>query len=170
MGWSPTGQNITGNTFCYAQYKYIGYVYTTLVERSLKGDYVNNRITKVADYAFYNCENLASVSAPLATDIGSNAFSLCKALKKADFTSAVGIAAGAFLNCTVLDALILRGDSLVTLWNKNAFTGTKISSGEGYIYVHASLLENYKTAENWNEFTDQFRAIEEYTHEIGGQV
>ena len=45
----------------------------------------------------------------------------------------------------------------------NAFLGTKIASGTGYIYVPASLSASYKTAGNWTAFSNQFRALEDYT-------
>ena len=60
-----------------------------------------------------------------------------------------------FAYCKLLDTLILRNSSrIVSLGNKNAFTGTPIEKGTGYIYVPAALIDEYKTATNWTTFAN----------------
>lgn len=72
-GWNPSPNGITGNTDCYAQYRFIGYISVGIVERSISGDYSNDRVTTVGAYAFQNCSGLTSVSFPNVTSIGDYA-------------------------------------------------------------------------------------------------
>lgn len=43
----------------------------------------------------------------------------------------------------------------------NAFTGTKIASGTGYVYVPDELVEEYKVATNWSTFANQIKPLSE---------
>lgn len=104
-------------------------------------EYKENRITTVGEYAFYGCTELVEVDLPNMTTIKANAMN----------------------GCSVLKALILRGETVCTLANANALTGTPIASGTGYIYVPAALVDSYKAATNWSTYADQFRALEDYT-------
>ena len=45
-----------------------------IVQRTISGDYTNNRITKIGDYAFRACSSLASVNVANVTSIGVGAF------------------------------------------------------------------------------------------------
>lgn len=78
-------------------------------------------------------------------------------------SSATSIGDVAFESCSVLKSLLLRGNNVCTLSNKNAFNSTPIASGTGYIYVPSALIEQYKAATNWSTYAAQFRALEDYT-------
>lgn len=68
----------------------------------------------------------------------------------------------AFYNCTNLEKLILKTTAqVISLNNVNAFTGTKIANGEGYIFVPDALLSNYKSATNWSTFANQIKPLSE---------
>lgn len=68
----------------------------------------------------------------------------------------------AFYNCTNLEKLILKTTAqVISLSSVNAFTGTKIANGEGYIFVPDALLSNYKSATNWSTFANQIKALSE---------
>lgn len=136
-GFSPTGKGITGNTSCYAQFKYIGYAYTQLIDRSLSGEYVNATVTSIGEYAFYGMTALTSV----------------------DFSAITSIAEYAFYGCTGLKQIIIRGTATAATMESNALT----MNDAGYIYVPAALIDTYKTAEGWNVHADKFRALEDYT-------
>ena len=82
--------------------------------------------------------------------------------------AATSIAANAF-DGSQLAALIIRTTSKTcTLANKNAFAGTQIASGTGYIYVPRALVDTYKAASNWSTYASRFRAIEDYPDITGG--
>ena len=72
------------------------------------------------------------------------------------------IYAMAFAACPSLKSLYLRldGSIITTLQQSTAFASTPIADssylGEyGSIYVNASLLEKYKSATNWVQYSDR---------------
>jgi hypothetical protein len=104
-------------------------------------EYKENRITTVGQCAFYGCTELAVVDVPSVTTVAANALN----------------------GCSVLTALILRGETVCTLANANALSGTPIASGTGYIYIPAALKDSYAAATNWSTYAAQFRALEDFT-------
>ena len=129
------------------------------------------KVTSLGNYSFYNCTVLKSVNFPLATGVSQNSFYSCSALEKADFGVASTINQAGFAYCSKLTALILRkSDAICKLATAtNAFQGSAIANGTGYVYVPAALIETYKTATNWVNYASQFRAIEDYPDICGGE-
>lgn len=168
-GWNPSPNGITGNTDCYALYRFIGYISVGIVERSISGDYTNARVTTVGAYAFQNCSGLTSVSFPNVTSIGDYAFNAANKLAKADLPKVTSIGQHSFSAANALEALILRNAEKVCSLGSDAVSYTKISSGSGYIYVPAALVDSYKAAANWQNYADQIRAIEDYPEITGGE-
>ena len=119
-------------------------------------------------YGISNNYQLKSVNLPLLSSIGNNCFAGCPNLKVLDLPSLSTIGASAFKSCSKLDTLILRVNTVCQLDNINAFEGTPIANGAGYIYVPSALVETYKTATNWTVYADQIRAIEDYPEITGG--
>lgn len=111
-----------------------------LIQRTL-GEFRDNVITSVGQYAFY----------------------ACKALSLVDFPSVATVAADAFNGCGTLKALSLRSETLCPLANVSALNGTPIKSGTGYIYVPRALVDSYKGATNWSTYANQVVALEDYT-------
>lgn len=127
IGFMPDGSNITGETKCYAQYKYLGTYTRELIQRTIDGIYRNETVekdrgytfyncssltsvdfpnaTNIGNYTFYNCSKLVSVNIPLATSIGFNAFQNCSALTSVDFTNATSIGESAFNSCSALTSV-----------------------------------------------------------------
>ena len=121
-------------------------------------------VTSIPVNAFKGCKKLTTVNFPVATTVGNSAFSGCSDLVAIDFPSMTGISGSqVFYNCSKLTALILRSETMATLSKTNAFDGTPIISGTGYIYVPAALVDSYKAATNWSTYAAQFRALENYT-------
>ena len=119
--------------------------------------------TKVGDNAFNACSRLTTANFPVATSIGGSAFNSCSALTTADFPAVTSISSYAFNSCSALTALILRSETMATVSSANAFTGTPIASGTGYIYIPRVLVDSYKAASGWSTYAAQFRALEDYT-------
>ena len=137
-GFSPSGKSITGNTSCYAQFKYNGYVYTQIIDGSISV-YSSDTLTTVGDYAFYKATSLT----------------------KAELAAVSSIGAYAFNGCTALNMLILRNATMVTL-GSNALASSAIASGTGYVYVPSALVDTYKADSAWSTYAAQIRAIEDY--------
>lgn len=153
-------------------------------------EFKDNRVTKVGGYAFYGCTALTEVDLPNATSIADNGFNGCKSLVNAYVPSvttagsyafanctglvAVDLSSCSFLNyrvfekCTALQAVILRYGSVCRMDTTNTFNNSSISSGTGYIYVPAALVDSYKAATNWSTYAAQIRAIEDYPDITGG--
>lgn len=161
-GFQPTGKGITGNTSCYAQFRYSGYLYTQLIDGSIT-EYADDELTTVGKYAFNGCSELTKVELNATTSIGEAAFQNCSALTWADFAAASNIGSMAFYNVNTLLALILRVEDAMCTLGSVALSGSGISSkGTGYVYVPSALLDSYKAASNWSSFADRIRAIEDY--------
>lgn len=111
---------------------------------------------------FDACHSLEVVNCPVLENIEPSMFRNCWALKKLDFPKVQKIEATAF-RLSALETLILRNETVCTLANANAFQDTPIANGMGYIYVPATLIEDYKAAANWSTYANQFRVLEEYT-------
>jgi hypothetical protein len=50
----------------------------------------------------------------------------------------------------------------------NTFLNTPLASGTGFIYVPQDLIEAYKIDENWSQYANYFRAIEDYPEVLEG--
>ena len=72
-----------------------------LVTRALT-NYINDRVTSIGDYVFYNYSNLISVNFPVATTIGRAAFSGCSNLISVNFPAVTTINSYAFYLCSNL--------------------------------------------------------------------
>lgn len=144
---------------------------------------------KTAGNSIFNgCSALESVNLPKATSIGDSAFNGCTSLRtvyaenidRIPYNGFIGtlverfacranlVSSSAFRNCSSFTTLILLNDTVASLYNVNAFSGTSIESGTGYIYVHSALVKEYKAATNWATYADQIRAIEDYPDITGG--
>ena len=108
------------------------------------------------------CTALTNVDIKNAKTISNYTFYYCTALTKLDLHKATSIGTNVFNASSKFTTLIIRTDSVCTLGGTNSFTGTKIASGTGYIYVPSALIDSYKTATNWSTYANQFRAIEDY--------
>jgi hypothetical protein len=92
---------------------------------------VSGYVTKIGEYAFRDCEALATLKLPqYITEIGEGAFSGCKALTSTDFlpTSLMTLGARAFENCGLQKVTL--PDSIETIG--------------GYTFVGCSYLKEIK--------------------------
>lgn len=154
-------------------------------------------LTTAEDYCFEQCK-ASVINLPNLTTIGEYLFSYTEVLelnlpslseikrsflrqntviRKVDFgescqafnLSSTSSSAAPFYNCSSLEAVIFRSNTLISLPTTNVFYNSSIAKGTGYIYVPAALVENYKVAANWATYANQIRAIEDYP-EICGEA
>lgn len=181
VGWDPDPSVVTGNMDCYAQFEFCGALTRELIMRTISGDYVNDSVATISQSAFSACKKLTSVTFTKATTANTSAFATCTALIRADFTVLTSLSANAFSTCRILNTIILRSNTIVTLANINVFntcdhihgtvdaTYNPDGAKDGYIYVPRALVDSYKSATNWSTFADQIRAIEDYPEICGGE-
>ena len=94
----------------------------------------------IGDYAFQDCSSLSQVNLPMCSNIGWYTFGLCSSLSE-----------------------ITIGYSGVCNLDNNAFAGTPFESGIGSIFVPASLVDAYKSAYNWSNYSSQiFPKLDEF--------
>ncbi|MBR5604192.1 MAG: leucine-rich repeat protein [Bacteroidales bacterium] len=165
-GWNPSNIGIVGETSCYAEFKYVGYVYTSLIEKTLSGEYTNKTVETIGAYAMYEQYDLTGVEFTKATRVEEYAFANCNQLSTVDFDLLDYIGANAFDGCEKLNKIILRNtEKVCDLHNISAFgeSNTPVRQGTASIYVPASLIESYKSTSPWNQLNiDMFKAIEDY--------
>lgn len=114
--------------------------------------------TYVGGRAFQRCTKVTSFSLPKCKYIYSSAFQSCASLTSLSLPNITVIGSTAFGSCTNLSTLYLTGSTVCTLSGSNAFTGTKITSTGGSIYVPTSLVTSYQGATNWTYFANIIQA------------
>ena len=130
---------------------------------ALKSITFSGGITTLA--GFSTCTGLKEINIPDGlTSVANSGLYGCGGLEELDLpASLTSIGTYAFYYCPLYRLILRRTDDVPNLSSKNAFTGTKIEVGLGYIYVPSALIDKYKTATNWATFSAQFRALEDYT-------
>lgn len=120
---------------------------------SLESVSIPSTVTSIGGSAFNYCYTLVSISIPSGvTSIGGNAFSACYSLASLTISSGVtSIATSAFSSCYGMAEYHLLPTTPPTLANTNAFSNIQ---SDCTIYVPASKLNDYKTAENWSTYAD----------------
>ena len=131
-------------------------------------------LQRIEYHTFRNCRSITEfiTTSNFNSRLDASTFEGCSGLKKADFYKIdvnQGISSYA-LACANLVTLIIRNTDAVPIASYNIFGGasTKMNTGEGYIYVPATMVASYKAATNWSKYADQIRAIEDYPDITGG--
>lgn len=125
------------------------------------------RITNFSMPKLENAENYSlaynsfeTVTFPNLINAKNGAFWYCSELVTADFEKITSIYSQAFYQCSKLENLILRTNSMVSLSSINALSNTKISAGEGNIYVPENLISTYQSDVFWSTYSGQFKPVE----------
>ena len=114
----------------------------------------------IGQYGFKQYYNVTSISLPKCEFIDLLAFQECNKFESINLTKCRYIGSSAFKYCTSMTAITL-GESIVCVLDNYVFSGTKIESGTGSIYVPASLVDSYKSATNWSNYSSQIFPIPE---------
>ena len=131
--------------------------------------------TTISTYAFQACSLLQSINLPNVKNIGGYIFNECKKLTSVIFPNLTSVQNYGFSSCySLLELLIEQTDSVcalqgaMTFYNSYHFEGTKDTTynpnglKDGYIYVPASLLSQYKVATNWTKHASQIVGHQDY--------
>jgi hypothetical protein len=100
--WNPVPNNVTADMDCYAQFRSTAMISRKLVERTLSGEYTNDRVESIAKYSFDGCA-LTTANFPEVTSIGTYAFRNHSTLTHINFPKVTSIESYAFNNCNVLE-------------------------------------------------------------------
>lgn len=123
-------------------------------------EFKDDKLKKVGAGCFFGCSKLTNVVLKSASIIESEAFARCELLATVDLTSVTSIEGDAFYRSSALATLIIRSEQVCTL-GKNALNSTQISLNKGYIYVNDNLVDQYKTAYNWDAYASRIKPISE---------
>ena len=144
---------------------------------SLKSVRIGNKVEYINYEAFSYCTSLTSIIIPDSViEIGRDAFRECTSLEKITIGNSVtGIGDYAFAECTSLKSVVIPSNVIVinnwvfykcsSLISVSLFAKTVPSAGQGIfqetnsslkIYCYESVLDNYKTATNWNIYANNF--------------
>ena len=112
---------------------------------------IPNSVTTIEYHAFRDCSSLTSIIIPNSvTSIGVNAFYGCSGLTSVTIPNSVtSIGLHAFSDCSSLTSVTCEAISVPTTGG-SAFSDVPL--GSATLYVPASALDAYKTAEQWSEF------------------
>ena len=108
----------------------------------------------IGTYAFNSCSSLSQVSLPVCSYIGGGAFGYCSSLSQVNLPICSYIADAVFRYCSSLSRITIGYSSVCSLYSTNVFDDTQITSSTGSIYVPASLVDAYKSAENWSVYSN----------------
>ena len=113
----------------------------------------------ISNSVFFNCFLLSQVSIPLCEYIGSGAFRTCSLLSLSlPVCSYIG--GLAFYGCSSLSIITIGYSGICSLGDARVFETTQITSSTGSIYVPASLVDAYKSANYWSHFSNRIFPIE----------
>ena len=138
----------TSNPLNYAKNLYLN---GTLVEELV----IPDGITKVNDYAFYNCSSLTSVTIPNSvTSIGKNAFNNCKSLVSVTIPNDItSIGSSAFVGCSSLNAVNI---SDLAAWCNISFSAASSNplNNAKNLYLNGILVEKIVIPNGVTEIND----------------
>ena len=135
------------------------YIWGNVFERCSSLSQVNLPMCSyIGTGALGHCKSLSQVSIPVCSYIGVTAFAYCISLSQLSLPVCSIIRDYAFIGCSSLN-MITIGYSGVCSLAYDVFNGTPIEYGIGSIYVPASLVDAYKTAENWSMYSSQIFTI-----------
>lgn len=131
----------------------------------LEGIRLNEITDVISNYAFTGCSALTFGQFNKAGRIGTYAFRNCTSLKSINMPNLTRIYGNAFNGCTAIEALIFDKIAAVPDVTAGAFDNSGISTGTGYIYVPAELVEACKAAPVLQDYANQILPIEQLPQE-----
>lgn len=112
-------------------------------------------------YLSVTASDITNVLLPECKYIYNLTFQSCTSLNQANLPVCSYIGDGAFLNCNLFSSMTIGYSGVCSLDGTQIFETTQITSSTGSIYVPASLVDSYKSANYWSYFSTQIFPIPE---------
>ena len=109
----------------------------------------------IGSYAYAGCSALSSVILPLCEYVRDKAFERCSALQFVNLQNCLHVGIRALANCINLTQVYLNSVSSVTTITSNTFYNC---SNLTSVYVPASLVDAFKTAQYWSSMSTKIVA------------
>lgn len=122
------------------------------------GELVARTENNLASYNPSSEDKLIKYQNKYATKVGDAVFNNCSALTSVDIPNATSIGDAVFNNCSKLKTIYLRSKTICTL--SGTLGSFPFSSPTITIYVPNSLIDSYKTADNWSNYASFFKSLE----------
>lgn len=124
------------------------------------------KLNSVNEQAFSSCKKLKKIVFPdnYSNIINFQCFRNCSSLSEIDLKQTSRIAYGTFNNCTSLKKIILRNPIMCTADSSVFLKGTPFEDEavtDAFIYVPSNLVNTYKNAANWSQFSKRIKSLEE---------
>lgn len=110
-------------------------------------------LTSVGNSLLNNCSVLTSVSLPNLATAGTRLLSSCTSLTAVGFPNLKSVGGTFLSNSPKLQYIYLRSTTMCTL------SGATTLPSSVSIYVPASLIDSYKTADNWKKYASNFKPL-----------
>ena len=110
-------------------------------------------LTSVGNGLLKSCSALTSVSLPNLTTAGTQLLSSCTSLTAVGFPNLKSVGGTFLSNSPKLQSIYLRSATMCTLG------GSTTLPSSVSIYVPASLIDSYKTADNWKKYASNFKPL-----------
>ena len=101
---------------------------------------------------FIGCRNLSEISIPNCKYLSNYTFQECSALTKLVLPKCSHLGTGVFFKCINLSEVIIEYSSVCEIGSNNL-------DWTGNIYVPASLVDAYKSATNWSDYSSRIFPI-----------
>lgn len=137
----------------------------SILDGSISGTYKSGTLQLVKSYKMQGLPNLVGIYAPELATIQSSGLAYNRAMEYV-YIKGGSIQTSAFGSCVGIVALMIVGNSVSDLSNSNAFSGSSIASGTGYIYVPDDLVTQYQAATNWATYAAQIKGLSEIPAEV----
>ena len=118
------------------------------------------KCSSIGTWAFWMCYSLNQVSLPVCSFISDRVFQDCSSLSQISLPVCSIIGYNVFDGCSSLSIITIGYSGVCNLKNSEAFNATQITLSTGSIYVPASLVDAYKSANNWSYFSNRIFPIE----------
>ena len=117
--------------------------------------------TALHEYAFRSCNNLSYISIPNVTGLSGYCFENCTALETISLPKCSYLSRYAFRSCSNLNTIYMGTElsTVATMVQSNALLDCSALQS---IYVPASLVDAYKSAENWSYYSSIIYPIGPY--------
>lgn len=112
-------------------------------------------------YLSVTASDITNVLLPECKYLYDLTFQSCTSLNQVNLSVCSYIGNGAFLNCNLFSSMTIGYSGVCSLGGTNVFNATQITSSTGSIYVPASLVDAYKSANYWSVYSTQIFPISE---------